>query len=279
MKTGFISKTSSRSSQLAVLALAAAFLCGLSAPAGAGPVVLQDTKTPANTVVDTSELETLEHDDNIPNWDKPPVPSSPTKASSKPGDVALALALAPASAPVKPARSAQPPAVATSEELSLSQDLRNNVKESVRPVYNQLLESGAIEALHDVKESLGLNKDAWSDQDPSASTAKASSPWEAPNGGAPPRTAAQAQMDRELADMMHERLIDQLTPWVAGLLGLYLLGVVIKLLFGYVRWKSARRNEQIIKRAKRQTAHRSHGSSTGAAPSPRGTINQSKENF
>jgi hypothetical protein len=273
-------KTSFRSLRLAVLALAATCLCGLSAPAGAGPIVLQDTKPPANTMIDTSELVTLEHDDNIPNWDKPPVPSGPTQASTKPGDVALA----PASAPAKPALPA-PPAAGASSQPSQSQDLRNNVKESVRPVYDQLLESGAIEALHDVKESLGLNKDAWNDQDRPAGAAKASSPWDAPDGALPARTTAQAQMDRELADMMRAKLIDQLTPWVAGLLGLYLLGFVIKLLFGYVRWKSARRNERIIKRAKRQAAHRSHRTSARTAPSPRGTTvspsttNESTESF
>lgn len=258
-------KTSFRSPRLAALALAAACLCGLSAPAGAGPIVLQDTKAPANTMVDTSELVTLEHNDNIPNWDTPPIPSGPAKASTKPGDVAAA----PASAPAKPAQPAQPAAVASSQP-SPGQDLRNNIKESVRPVYEQLLESGAVEALHDVKESLGLNKDAWSNQDRPAGANKASNPWDAPDGALAPRTGVQAQMDRELAGMMREKLIDQLTPWVAGLLGLYLLGFVIKLLFGYVHWKSARRNERIIKRAKRQAAHRSHSTGAKTAPSPLG---------
>lgn len=273
-------KTSFRSPRLAALALAAACLCALTAPARAGPIVLQDTKPPANTVVDTSELETLEHDDNIPNWDKPLIPSGPITTSAKPGDTALA----PASAPAKPALPAQPAAVASSQP-SPGQDLRNNIKESVRPVYDQLLESGAVEALHDVKESLGLDKDAWSDPDRPAGAAKASNPWSPPGGDLPPRTAAQAQMDRELAGMMREKLIDQLTPWVVGLLGLYLLGFVIKLLLGYVRWKSARRNERIIQRAKRQAAHRSHSSGARTAPSPLGasaaprTTNESTESF
>jgi hypothetical protein len=73
----------------------------------------------------------------------------------------------------------------------------------------------------------------------------------------PPRTAAQAQVDRELATMMREKLIDQVTPWLLGLVALYIVIHLIKLVVRYVRWKSNRR----LARAQRQAMRRIHTSS------------------
>ena len=241
--------------RLASLVLAATCLYGLSLPAGAGPIVLQDGKAPADAMVDTSKLVTLEHQDTLPvdeliQWDKPAATAPQGRASS------AAAAQAMASSPAKPAQAAASAATAaTATQPTAGDELRKSIKEGVRPVYEQLLESGAIDAVHDVKESLGLNKGQWSDPAQADGQPKAANPWDTPGANQPPRTAAQAQMDRELAGMMREKLIDQITPWVIGLVVLYIVAYLAKLLYGYIRWRSARRVEQRIHRAKRHAAH------------------------
>jgi len=272
-------KTSSRLSQLAVQALTAAWLCGLSVPAGAGPIVLQEAKQSEDTVVDTSKLETLEPNNSnvgdLSNWDKPAPPSGTTKAAAKPGDAPQAGTSAQTHPETSPRPDSAPAAAAA--QPSGAKDLHDGIKEAVRPVYDGLLESGAIESLHEVKEGLGLDKDPWNAPNKAEGQPKASGQWDTPDVNGPPRTGAQAQMDRELAGMMRAKLIDQLTPWLIGLAGLFIGGYLIKLLFGFVRWKSARRNAQLIQRSRRHAAHRSHSTSTKTAPSPLADATSTKQ--
>jgi hypothetical protein len=271
-------KTSSRLPQLAVQALTAAWLFTLTTPAGAGPIVLQEAKQSEDAVVDTSKLETLEPNDSnvgeIANWDKPTTPSGTTKAAAKPGDAQQAGTSAQTHPETNPRPESAPAAAAA--QPSLAKDLHDSIKEAVRPVYDGLLESGAIESLHDVKEGLGLDKDPWNDPNKADGQPKASAQWDSPSVNGSPRTAAQAQMDRELAGMMRAKLIDQLTPWLMGLAGLFIGGYLIKLLFGFIRWKSARRNAQLIQRSRRHAARRSHGTGTRTAPSPLGAATSTK---
>ena len=128
-------------------------------------------------------------------------------------------------------------------------------------MYDELVESGAVETWHDVKASLGLDKGQWSDREKIAGPPKVPGHWDASGGASPysdppPRTAAQVQMDREMAAMMREKLIDRVTPWVIGLIGLYILGYLIKLVIRYVRWKTARHSERGIARARRHASRR-----------------------
>jgi hypothetical protein len=173
------------------------------------------------------------------------------------------------------------PENASDAEPDVGKSIHQAVKESVRPAYNQLVESGIVETWHDVKASLGLDKNQWSDHDSAEGTTKSPAQWDASGGASPyaaqpPRTAAQEQMDRELAAMMREKLIDQVTPWLIGLVGLYIVGYLIKLVVRYVRWKSAQR----VARAQRQAFRRSRtGSSTRSkhARSPSSSPSKSEE--
>lgn len=250
------------------LALVAAALWSLATPVGAGPIVAQDPKQPADAVVDTSKLVP---DDDIPNWDKPLPPSGTTPGPAKPANPPTPPAANQAARPTKP--EAAPAPTATAEQPGVGANLRNSLKETVRPVYDQLVESGAIDTVHSVKEGLGLDKNQWRAPSESLGEPKATGQWDTPEAAHPAKTAAQAQMDRELAGMMRERLIDQVTPWVAGLVGLYLLGYFIKLLMGYVRWKTARRNARLAQQAKRHAARRSHRTGPRTAASPLGDTN------
>lgn len=161
----------------------------------------------------------------------------------------------------------QPPQTHTPQNVGavepvVGKSIDQAIKESVRPAYNQLVESGVIDTWHDVKASLGLEKKHWSDRDSADGTAKAPTQWDASGGASPysaqpPRTAAQEQMDRELATLMREKLIDQVTPWLIGLVGLYFVGYLIKQVVRFIRWKSAQR----VARAQRHASRRAHRSS------------------
>lgn len=242
------------SAQLAVIC---ALCLVLHLTADAEPVVLHDGAHTAEATTDTSQLVTLEsapppiHDMSV----------SPTTANTAEPKRAPAQAtdrtLTP---PAGPATQAPP---GTTAAPGTNTSIHSAIKESVRPVYDQLVESGAVEALHHLKTDLGLDKNQWSDQD-KAAPAKGPGQWDAPatQDPGPPKTAAQAQLDRETASLMREKLIDQVTPWLIGLVVLYVVGYLVKLLYNFIRWKSAKRTERRIARAQRHASRRSRGSSS-----------------
>ncbi|MDR3372015.1 hypothetical protein [Rhodoferax sp.] len=233
-------------------------------------------------------------DEELPSWKRFAAIPTAGQASSTPApsvqnlsapDSSNAAEHQQQSLPVGPLTTQLPraPALQNSAdaEPDLSKSIHEAIKESVRPAYNQLVESGVIETWHDVKASLGLGKNQWSDRDSAEGAAKTPSQWNSSGDASPypvqpPRTAAQAQMDRELAAMMREKLIDQVTPWLIGLVVLYIVGYLIKLVVHYFRWKSAQR----IARAQRQALRRTRtGGSTriDRTRSPSSSPSESKE--
>lgn len=232
----------------------------LPATAGAEPVVLHDGAQPAEATTDTSQLATLESAappvEEVTAWPTTGDTTGPKREPGKTADRAL-------TPPAGPVTQAPPGTTAT---LGADTSIHSTIKESVRPVYEQLVESGAVAALHDLKADLGLEKNQWGDQEKAASV-KGPGQWDTPGAQVPgpPRTAAQAQLDRETASMMREKLIDQITPWVIGLVVLYVVGYLVKLLYSFIRWKSAKRNERRIARAKRHASRRSRSSSSRPA--------------
>lgn len=250
-----------RSSRLIPLATARwaviwALCLMLPATAGAEPVVLHDGDQPAEATTDTSKLVNLEstpppiHEG--PVW---PTPANATGPKHQPGQ-------APDRPPTPPAGPVTQASPGTTTPPRADASIHSAIKENVRPVYEQLVESGAVEALHHLKADLGLDKNQWSEQEKAAASAKGPGQWDTPAGQDPgqPRTAAQAQLDRASASLMREKLIDQITPWVIGLVVLYVLGYLAKLLYSFIRWKSAKRMERRIARAKRHAARRSSSS-------------------
>ena len=233
-------------------------------------------------------------DEELPNWHRsaaiPTARQAPSAADSSVQSSAVPDASKPTDhqqQPVVPLTT-QPPQTHTTQNVSEAEpvagkSIHQAVKESVRPAYNQLVESGVIDTWHDVKASLGLEKNHWNERDSAEGTAKAPTQWDASGGTSPysaqpPRTAAQEQMDRELAAMMREKLIDQVTPWLIGLVGLYIVGYLIKQGVSYVRWKTARRSERRIARAQRHGSRRVRsGSRSDRTRSPSSTPSESKE--
>lgn len=149
-----------------------------------------------------------------------------------------------------------------SPEPGFAAEIRSTVKESVRPLRDQLVESGALDAWNDLKADLGLSKNKWGDEgaadvnttQPGRPDASNSASWQDPAHR--PKTAAQAEIDREMASLMMDKLIEEVKPWVFSLVGLYLLGYLIKAGYDYAQRKSIRRRERETAMALRRSARR-----------------------
>lgn len=188
-------------------------------------------------------------------------PASPSRQTSQP-------TLAPKNSAAKPPSG--------SPEPDLVAEIRSTVKESVRPLHDQLVESGAPEAWSNLKADLGLSKHEWGSEgategepnvpgrlDPSHSAA-----WQDPANR--PKTAQQAEVDRELAAQMMAKLIAEIKPWVFSLGGLYLLGYLVKAGYDHSQRKSIRRRERETARARRRSAHQARSAKPDTSASDPG---------
>lgn len=209
-------------------------------PVSAAPVTQQDATQPMTGAVDPAELALEPAALAMDAGDAPGAAIKPT---------------APRATRIERPPSARP-------EPDLAADIRSTVKESVRPLRDQLLESGALEAWNDLKNDLGLSKNKWGNEGntdaaptaPGRLDTSHSASWQDPTNR--PRTAAQAEVDREMAALMMEKLIDEVKPWVFSLVGLYLLGYLIKAGYDYSKRKSIRRRERETALALRRAARK-----------------------
>ncbi len=231
--------------------------CVPGGPASAAPVTREDAAQHMTDVVDPPEL-TLE--------------PAALAADSGPGRALQAASAAQgglmrADQAHSPSREATQTKVAPQNSMAapsgaspgpdLAADIRSTVKESVRPLHDQLVASGAVDAWKELKTDLGLDTGKWdTDGTPGANPM---APGREPSGSPgwrdaaqPPKTAAQAQADRELASHMLEKLVDEVKPWAISLLGLYLLGYLIKAGIGHSQRKSIRRRERETARVLRR---------------------------
>ena len=140
-------------------------------------------------------------------------------------------------------------------------EIGSTVKETVHPLRHQWVESGAVEVWKDLKANLGLDKSKWDTDGPSGANqmkpgrdGSESPGWT--DAAQPLKTAAQAQVDHELATHMMEKLIDEIKPWAVSLLGLYLIGYMIKALLEHMQTKSIRRRKRETARALRRATKR-----------------------
>jgi len=150
--------------------------------------------------------------------------------------------------------------------------LHSTLKETVRPLYNELEESGALQTWREVKADLGLQARPWEHEPPpernlsDASADPTAAPtWNDP--ARPPLSAAQERLNREYEAYVLQELIDEIKPWAIGALALYAVGYVIKRLFDFLQWNAARRRERRAKRHHRhhRRSHRSPSGDGGAA--------------
>lgn len=155
---------------------------------------------------------------------------------------------------------------AARDDPSWEQELKSHIKNAVRPVYDEAVDSGVVGAIHDIQAGLGLNhnpslKETHWEGHPQTSD-KAAPPgtpqWETQGGGGGPqepvRTAAQIERDNLLASDLLNQLLDDIKPWAGGMLALYVLTYMVKGVRTYMRAKATRR----IKKQTRRALHRHH---------------------
>lgn len=232
--------------------------CVTGGPASAAPVKLEDAAQHMTDVVDPPELvlepAAFAADGGGPG--KALQAASAAQGGLMRADQARSPSREATQTKVAPQNSMAAPS-GVSPGPDLAADIRSTVKESVRPLHDQLVESGAVDAWKELKTDIGLDKGKWdNDGTPGANPmAPGREPSESPgwkDAAQPPKTAAQAQVDRELASHMLEKLIDEVKPWAISLLGLYLLGYLIKAGIGHSQRKSIRRRERETARVLRR---------------------------
>jgi len=251
--------------QLTVIMLIS--LIGALSPAAqafAAPVAQQDAMEPMTGAVDPTELAwesaafTVDVEDGLGTAIQ--VPGATQGPVTR-----IERAPSPSSQTTQTKLASQNPAAkqpSVSPEPDLTAEIRSTVKESIRPLHDQWVESGAQDAWSDLKTDLGLSKNKWdsegaTDVDPTMPgrlDAPHPASWQDPANR--PGNAAQAEIDRELAATMLKKLIDEIKPWVFSLGGLYLLGYLINAGYGYSKRKSIRRRKRVTARAKRQSARK-----------------------
>lgn len=260
-------------------------LAMLALPGHAEPLTNRPTQ-PDNKLIDASQ------------W-LPDAPNAPVVPSA-PGNPREAVAPtnatgAPPGAtkiPPEPLRLPQPPvsnlpkapadpAAAPPRSEAPGAEIRAAVKEVVRPLVDELNQSDAAQALRGLQSVTQMGREpTLNDADKSLeSRAEGSGPtsnptvWEgqAAQQAAPP-TAAQVQRDKVLASVMLEQLVDELTPWAIGLVVLYGLFYLVRLVWAYNRHRTNRRRLRSQRRSQRH-GHRSHrsGANTGTEGTPGNT--------
>ena len=129
------------------------------------------------------------------------------------------------------------------------------IKEAVRPAYQDIADSGFVEAIRSIESDLGLSSkrsfgaEAGVYAENSGSEPhRESAGWATPGNNAAttrrPRSAEEIARDQSMAKLMLKELVDEVTPWVLALVGIYALGYSVKLLLDYRRWKMARRRKR-----------------------------------
>lgn len=259
-------------------AIMAISLLGLLSPGGrasAAPVAQHEATEPMTGAVDPTELALEPAAFTVDGRDgKNAVIQAPGAAQGRVTRTERASSPSTQTTQTKPEPQnsvARQPGVSPGPDLAA--EIRSTVKESVRPLHDQLVESGALEVWSDLKADLGLSKNKWGSEgateaDPTTPThpdASHSASWQDPTHR--PMTAAQAEVDRELAARMMEKLIEEIKPWVFSLGGLYLLGYLVKAGYDQSKQKSIRRRERETARASRRSAHKARSAKPGASTS------------
>jgi hypothetical protein len=170
--------------------------------------------------------------------------------SVRPAEKQSALSNSPM--PAKPAAAGDE---AVANPASLSSELHDAVKDVIRPLHRELIESDAAAALRQLRAVIDPKKDQTFGHSETVqgktNTAQGGADgaaWEGQNNrygsNEPPRTAAEVERDKILASVMMKKLIDDVTPWLLGLAAAYALGYLIKFAIAYGKYQSTRRQRR-----------------------------------
>lgn len=140
------------------------------------------------------------------------------------------------------------------------------IKEAVRPAYQDIADSGFVEAIRSLESDLGLSNkrpfgaESGADAENSGSEPhRESAGWATPGNNTAttsrPRSSEEIARDQIRAQVMLKELVEEMKPWVFALIGLYALRYSVQLLLDYRRWKMTRRR----KRTSGSPRRRHHG--------------------
>ena len=234
-------------------------------PVAADPIRLQDAAphtasvtNPVELILDTEALATEEMADQGKTSHSTSLSPAQRSSASERTTSQIRQTLPTAPAPQTSAR----------VDLDVAAELRSSLKESIRPLHDQVMGFGALETWKDLKIDLGLSQAKEHDEGVNITHPRLSGQWEAFNStpgrdpGSRPMTAAQAEVDREQAAHLLAKLIDEIKPWAFSLFGLYLLGYLIKTGYDHAQQRSIRRRERKTARAKRRLARKAQSIKT-----------------
>lgn len=145
---------------------------------------------------------------------------------------------------------------------TLLQELSHAVKETLRPTYVEALNSGVVDAIRSVTSDtrpdpaiefrdVNAMEPNEANRQPLANRGRT---WDTANESARPLTDQEKAADKVRADILLMALIDEITPWVITVAGLYALYHLARFSWAYLRRKSGRHRRR----------HRSGGSSSGS---------------
>lgn len=144
-------------------------------------------------------------------------------------------------------------------------DWEREIREAMRPYYEQIAASGVADAVHGLKSQLSLSIAAASADETAASTdyrtAPGIAPWESRDerfdAQGREKSPDQIESEKKITAQLIDEWIAAVKPWFIGLAALYALWQVTKLGFDFSRWKTAR---AFKRRAKKPPSHRAtHG--------------------
>jgi hypothetical protein len=156
----------------------------------------------------------------------------------------------------------------------------SGIMDAVRPTYQDIADSGFVEAIRSIESDLGLSNkrpfgaisDAYagnSESEPHRESAGWATPGNNPATTSRPRSTEEVERDQIMAKVMLKELVEEVKPWVFTLIGLYALGYSVQLLLEYRRWKIAQRRKRTSGGKHRR--HRGHSHQSGhysIAPMP-----------
>lgn len=287
--------------------LVAAASCLAGAPAGAEPIAQLDVggiggiavppgmafaEAPAHSATETvPAIDAASNDDMAPAGNGASA-SAGADGSAAPatGDDAPTRRSRPAASSARPARPdsgneqvtaqhAALPALAASPLLAEEQaesDWEREIKEALRPIYDELAASGVVDAVQGIKSYLGLlnalvahegtsAESASGDHEalpesvagtPAYGTATRGSLGEGESVG---RTPAQSERERMIAVLILKEWIAAAKPWFFALLAAYVLWQTIRFAVNYSQWKTRRARKRAARgqRSQRGTRRRS----------------------
>lgn len=144
-------------------------------------------------------------------------------------------------------------------DAPLGHDISNSIKETLRPLHEDLAHSGIFNTIRNMESELGLSNNHEQKERVNGNEPRTIS-WgnsdDATAAGKRPRTETEVQEDKIRASVMLQQLIDEVAPWVAAAVAIYLAGYGIKLLLSHKRAKAARRLSRSSKRSRHQRRSR-----------------------